>query len=376
MTTPLHNTATHSRRSARSLVFLAATTAAVASVAVAAQPEAMSEPTATTQPAAPATERADAVERAAGQGEARVDTITFTDGRTVMAPILKETSERLWLDLGFDVLMVPRSQIRSILRADRTQTAEADADDSALFFTADADSLAESSPAELAKVIGEAVIKVSTPSGLGSGYIIHPDGYAITNAHVIQGETDISATVFERGEREFRRQTIDDVEILAVNNHLDLALIRLQREEGDERPFTYVYVQGRETLEVGEEVFAIGNPLGLDRTLSSGVVATTQRNFEGMTFVQTTAEVNPGNSGGPLFNLKGEVVATINMGALMADGIGFGIPARYVRDFIRNNEAFAYDKDNPNSGYNYLAGPSRSRFGAPPMLDDASGRSD
>jgi serine protease Do len=304
-----------------------------------------------------------------------VDIITMNDGRTVSAPILKETAETVWLDLGYDVLRVPRTQIQSILRAEAEDMLEGVSDRYAdeLFFTTDSTRLPEMSPAELAKRIGEAVIKVSTPSGLGSGYIIHPDGYAITNAHVIQGETKIQATVFERGEREFRRENIDDVKIIAVNNHLDLALIKLERPEDDNRPFQYVYVQGQEDLDVGEEVFAIGNPLGLERTLSSGVVATTQRNFEGMTFVQTTAEINPGNSGGPLFNLKGEVIATINMGALAADGIGFGIPARYVRDFIRNNEAFAYDAENPNSGYNYNEPPTRRKFGTPSVLDDDSG---
>lgn len=329
--------------------------------------------TAALVPASAIAQETRAGDRTVGQGEANIDTITLLSGKTVMAPILKETSSTLWLDLGFDVLAVPRNEIRSILRADRTAGVDVQRDDSALFFTADSEDLPESTPADLAKRIGEAVIKVSTPSGLGSGYIIHPDGYAITNAHVIQGETEITVTVFEQGAREFRRENYDDVEIIAVNNHTDLALIRVEREEGDDRPFRYVFIQGQESLEVGQEVFAIGNPLGLERTLSTGVVATTQRNFEGMTFVQTTAEINPGNSGGPLFNLKGEVVGTINMGALFADGIGFGIPSRYVRDFIRNNEAFAYDEDNPNSGYNYTAPPTRSRFGVAPILDDASG---
>jgi len=317
------------------------------------------------EPANQATAQSTPAERALA-----IDTVTLNDGRTLTAPILKETDRALWLDLGFDVVEIPRAEINSILRADRSAAARLEQDDSALFFVADAEDLPTSTPAALTARIGEAVIKVSTPSGLGSGYIIHPDGYAITNAHVIQGETEITATVFEEGQREFRRTNYDDTEILAVNNHLDLALIRINRDEGDQRPFKYVTIEGDERLEVGEEVFAIGNPLGLERTLSSGVVATTQRNFEGMTFVQTTAEINPGNSGGPLFNLKGEVVATINMGALAADGIGFGIPARYVRDFLRNHEAFAYDPDNPNSGHNYLAPPARERPGVAPQLND------
>ncbi len=297
-----------------------------------------------------------------------VDTITMKNGRTVSGPILKETPQMIWIDLGFDVLAVPRSEIVDLKRA---QAAQAKVKEDELYRTVDATRLPISTPAELAKRYGEAVIKVSTPSGLGSGYIIHPDGYAITNAHVVQGETRLQATVFEQGDREFKRVTIDDVEIIAVNAHIDLALIKLIHPDG--RPFHNVYVQDMEDLEVGQEVFAIGNPLGLERTLSSGVIATTQRNFSGLTYVQTTAEINPGNSGGPLFNLKGEVIGTINMGAVAADGIGFAIPARYVRDFIRNNEAFAYDRENPNSGYNYLDAPPRRTFDPPSILDDASG---
>ncbi len=301
-------------------------------------------------------------------GEKAIDTITFTDGRTIMAPILKENSDTLWLDLGFEVVAVPRADVASILRASPEAAVEA-SEGMDLFSTAER--LPERTPRQHAELIGEAVVKVSTPSGLGSGFMIHPDGYAITNAHVIQGETKIKATVFEKADLDFRRVTIDDVEIVAVNNHTDLALIKMEHPDG--KPFKTVHVQGAEDLRVGEEVFAIGNPLGLERSLSTGVVATTQRNFEGLTFVQTTAEINPGNSGGPLFNSRGEVIGVINMGALFADGVGFAIPARYLRDFVRNREAFAYDKENPNSGYSYKAPPPRSEFGPPSALDDSTG---
>jgi serine protease Do len=297
-----------------------------------------------------------------------VDIVTLKDGRSIQAPILKETADTIWLDMGFDVLAVPRSDVLSVLRAENEPQATGSRAD--LF--ASATKLPERSPQEHAKLIGEAVVKVSTPSGLGSGFVIHPDGYAITNAHVIQGETRIKATVFEQERMQFRRVNVDDVEIIAVNNHTDLALIKMTHPDG--KPFTTVYVQGAESLDVGEEVFAIGNPLGLERTLSTGVVATTNRSFEGLTFVQTTAEINPGNSGGPLFNSRGEVIGVINMGvpSAVADGIGFAIPARYVRDFIRNREAFAYDKENPNSGYAYKSPPPRAEFNPPEVLDDAT----
>ena len=297
------------------------------------------------------------------------DVITLTNGRVITAPILKSTAESVWLDLGHTVVQIPRDQIESIAHGEgeaETQKAQVD-----LFFIG-AD-LPERSPKEHAERIGHAIVKVSTPSGLGSGFIIHPDGYVVTNAHVIQGETQIKTTVwFPQADGSNKREVIDDVEIVAVNDHLDLALLRMEHpEEGEE--FGFVTLQPAEALQIGESVFAIGNPFGLERTLSEGVVATTQRNFDGISYVQTTAAINPGNSGGPLFNSRGEVIGVTNMGILGGEGLGFAIPSRYVRDFIRNREAFAFDKDNPNSGHVYHDPPIRRRFDTPPQLLDESG---
>ncbi len=294
-----------------------------------------------------------------------MDVVTFTDGREARGRIIKETAEAVWLDLGFDVLRAPRTSIDSIERADAEKVAEA-AGPTAMFRTAV--SLPERSAREQAQRWGEAVMLISTPSGLGSGFLINPDGYAITNAHVIQGETRIKCTFFEKDGDAIRRNVLDDVEIVAVNNHLDLALIRVKSPDG--KPFPTVYLAGADDLAAGQEVFAIGAPLGLERTLSSGVIATTLRDFEGVTYIQTTAQINPGNSGGPLFNLKGEVIGVCNMKIPFGEGLGFAIPARYVRDFLRNREAFAYDKNNPNSGYIYHDAPPRESFGVAPALND------
>lgn len=298
----------------------------------------------------------------------KTDVVLLNNGKSISAPILKESAESLWLDLGDQVISVRRADVESITRAEVTP--ETDEGDSRDLFRV-AKGLAESTPKELARKLGSAVIMVSTPGGLGSGFIIHPDGFAITNAHVIQGETKVKGTVYEQGERDFRRLVIEDVEIIAVNDHLDLALIKLKHPDG--QPFPTVPVQGAEDLSVGQNTFAIGSPLGLERTLSQGVIATTQRNLEGITFIQTTAEINPGNSGGPLFNLMGEVIGVTNMKIPFGEGLGFAIPARYVRDFLRNREAFAYDKDNPNSGYSYKPAPPRTAFGKPAALDDSTG---
>ena len=111
-------------------------------------------------------------------------------------------------------------------------------------------------------------------------------------------------------------------------------------------------------LNAGDGVFAVGNPLGLERSVSQGIISTLNRNFEGLIYLQTDAAINPGNSGGPLFNLRGEVVGVNSLGFRGADNLGFSIPIPYVKDFLRNREAFAFNKDNPNTGYRYLDPPA------------------
>ena len=127
-----------------------------------------------------------------------------------------------------------------------------------------------------------------------------------------------------------------------------------------------------ETIEVGQMVFAIGNPLGLERSMSQGVISTKQRSFDGLTYIQTDAAINPGNSGGPLFNSQGEVVGITNMGITAAESLNFAIPTRYVKDFIRNREAFAYDEKNPNAGHLYHKPPKRSKNGVSSQLKDSN----
>src|SRR5581483_11602565 len=130
-----------------------------------------------------------------------------------------------------------------------------------------------------------------------------------------------------------------------------------------------------EDVNVGDGVFAVGNPLGLERSVSQGIVSNRHRNIEGQVYLQTDAAINPGNSGGPLFNLRGEVVGVTSLGARkdIAESLGFAIPISYVKDFIRNREAFSFDKANPNTGYRYLDPPRRRRAERPKV--PASSRS-
>jgi serine protease Do len=299
------------------------------------------------------------------------DVVLLSSGGEVHGNVIKRTDNTLWIDIGPKVIQIDMSEIDNVALDDLP---DEEAKVSTLNMYRTAQGLPELSPHVQAKRVGASVIKVSTPGGLGSGVLLNENGFAITNAHVIQGETDLRATVWiPQEDGTLKRTTIEDVIIIAVNNHLDLALLQLTHP--DNKPFDFSVLEQAETIQVGESVFAIGNPLGLERSMSQGVVSTKQRSFDGLTYIQTDAAINPGNSGGPLFNTRGEVVGITNMGITAAESLNFAIPTRYVKDFIRNREAFAYDEKNPNAGHLYHKPPQRSKNGAPPQLKDSVGDS-
>ncbi len=295
------------------------------------------------------------------------DVVELKSGARIVGNVVKRNDQKIWIDVGSAIIEFRMDDVAAVTISDDKIHGEVESVD--LFHTGV--NLAELPPKEQAKRIGAAVIKVSTPKALGSGVIISPDGYAITNAHVIQNETTLRATVwFPQPDGTLKREVINDVEIVAVNNHVDLALIKIPHPEG--KDFIYAPIIADDKIEIGQTVFAIGNPLGLERTMSQGVVSTKSRSFEGLTYIQTDTPINPGNSGGPLFNTKGEVVGITNMGIMFGESLNFAIPARYVRDFVRNREAFAFDKTNPNTGHQYHEPPTRQKFGTPPQLKDGS----
>ncbi|MCH2138233.1 MAG: trypsin-like peptidase domain-containing protein [Phycisphaerales bacterium] len=293
------------------------------------------------------------------------DVVVLESGSELHGTVVKQNEHRLWIDLGPQIIEVSNADVADV-RIEGTPEAVRSTQDS-LFHTVE--NPPELSVRQQAARVKSSVVLVRTPSGLGSGVIVNDDGYAITNAHVVQGEQQLRAVAWiPQPDGTLKRTTIEDVEIVAINNHLDLALLRVPHPEGG--TFSWSPLERFETIEVGQPVFAIGNPLGLEQTTSQGVISTTQRNFEGLSYIQTDAAINPGNSGGPLFNTRGEVVGITNMGITGGEALGFAIPARYVKDFIRNREAFAYDTSNPNAGHIYNHPPVRRRQGTAPQLSN------
>ena len=206
---------------------------------------------------------------------------------------------------------------------------------------------------------GEAIVLVKSPVGSGSGFLINDDGYIVTNFHVIEGEQNISVTVFRQERKEFRKIKYSKVRIVALDHFFDLALLKLERPDGD-KSLSTVTLTKTDDLRVGDEVFAIGNPLGLTRSVSKGVVSSLNRYLEGKLFIETDTAINPGNSGGALFNNRCEVVGVTNMGVAWLQGLNFAIPIHSVKYFLDHREAYAFDKDNPNTGFRYLDPPRKA----------------
>jgi Do/DeqQ family serine protease len=159
--------------------------------------------------------------------------------------------------------------------------------------------------------------------GLGSGVIVDRRGYVLTNFHVIKGADAV--TVRLASKREFRGR------IVGTDPKTDLAVVRF---EPDTEP-TVATLGNSDALRVGEWAIAIGNPFGLDQTVTVGVVSATGRAEVGIAsyenFIQTDASINPGNSGGPLVNLRGEVIGINTAIVATGQGIGFAIPANMAR---------------------------------------------
>ena len=169
-----------------------------------------------------------------------------------------------------------------------------------------------------------------TERSLGSGFIIDPSGLIITNNHVVEGADDIVVRLSD--EKEYH------AEILGRDPKTDLALIKIK---GDgEYPF--LTIGDSSQLQIGDWVVAIGNPFGLEHTVTAGILSARGRSIGAGPyddFLQTDASINPGNSGGPLLNLDGEVIGINTAIIAGGNGIGFAIPvnlAKGIVDQLRN----------------------------------------
>lgn len=311
---------------------------------------------------------------------AQADTLQLKEGGAITGKVLAEKKDAIAIDVGYTVLLVPRDQISGLsqdggspaVNAENPQAPLESAaqplvapvtpvrlTDAASLYSTTLSTSVSGTVRDLVNVIGEAVVQVRTPASIGSGFVINEEGFLITNFHVIEGESQISIEVYHQRDGQLEPHTYKQVRIVAMNKFADLALLKI--EEKNAPKFKYVPLGRADDVGVGERVFAIGSPLGLERTVTEGIVSTKTRQMAGELYLQTSAQINPGNSGGPLLNLRGEVVGVTNMKITFGEGLGFAIPVEAVKFFLDHRDAFAYSNDNPSNAYRYLEPPSRTR---------------
>lgn len=168
---------------------------------------------------------------------------------------------------------------------------------------------------------------------IGSGFIISPDGYVVTNEHVAGSSRVVNCVLYTKEEME--------AEVVGVDRYTDIAVLKLKT---DRRDLPSVKLGSSSSLRAGETVLALGSPHGLARSVSKGIVSVPDRYLSTPDFmdinynnwIQTDAAINPGNSGGPLVNLRGEVVG-INARRLGgAENVGFAIPIDVAKEVIQS----------------------------------------
>ena len=167
--------------------------------------------------------------------------------------------------------------------------------------------------------------------GLGSGFFIHPSGYLLTNDHVVRRAEKVN--VLTQDGTDF------DVIIVARDPVYDLALLKVIESDQE---FHVLPMGDSKEIDSGDMVIAVGNPLGLGHTVTSGIISHTGRNLSGkpekgkrqIRFIQSDAAINPGSSGGPLITLTGAWIGVNTAGASSGQGIGFAVPSEQVREFL------------------------------------------
>jgi len=288
----------------------------------------------------------------ASAAEEGVVTVALDNGSSITAPLLRENSDGLVLDLGFEAVSVPGKRVVATERGGDEDEAVA-LGDQQLYRSG---RLRATSVGEQVERFGDAVVMIHTPSGQGSGFFVSKDGHLVTNYHVVERETRIRVTVFVKGERGYQRRELQSVRIIALQPLRDIALLKVDTDELDAE-IVPVVLSSEEDLGSGDVVFAIGAPLGLERTVTQGIVSTTTRTIGHLRFIQTDAAINPGNSGGPLFNVRGEVVGIASAGQMFFEGLAFGIPVCDLIDFLDHRDAYLYDPSQPQNGVRYLPPP-------------------
>jgi serine protease Do len=311
-------------------------------------------------------------------------TLTLQGGGSLSGEIIKKTDAHYFVDIGFDIVKVPSAQVlevvepeapsdeATILEGGDGQGATAagasaseglkmvETSGSVPYLEPDKDFGRNFTPEEMIERARQGVVHIKTPSARGSGFIINKRGHIISNFHVVEGERYVDVTIYyEDKSKEIAKKTYRNVELVAYSPLMDISLLKIPDEEVDPELLHPLPIAKPGSDAQGARTFAIGNPgmggVALDHTVSEGLISSSDRNLNDIVYLQTSAAVNPGNSGGPLIDHRGAVVGLVTYKASFQDNIGFALPVSHIRYFIDKNKAFAFSEDKLNTGVRYLS---------------------
>ncbi len=199
------------------------------------------------------------------------------------------------------------------------------------------DLLKASTSADFSGIIEKAVksvVTIRTDFSQGTGFIVDEEGYVVTNAHIMEGARAAGIITYDGN--------LHQVKLIGKNELMDIILLKIETE-GTYEPLE---LADSNYAQVGEKVIAIGNPLGLQFSVTEGIVSAVHR--EGINkikaYIQTEAALNPGNSGGPLINKQGKVIGINNFKIGGVEGLGFALESNYVKDAVNDIAIKALEK--------------------------------
>jgi serine protease Do len=180
------------------------------------------------------------------------------------------------------------------------------------------------SPADIAAHATPAIVSVRAGNSLGTGFVVRTDGWVATNFHVVRGATEISIVFADHRE-------LPVVEIMNANRLHDLVILRVEAHG-----LPVLTVGNSDAVRPGDSVLAIGHPLGLEDTVSNGLISAVRHVHAGLDVLQVSAPIAPGSSGGPLFNDRGEVIGVATAFMNSGQNLNFGLPSKYVSELVDN----------------------------------------
>ncbi len=186
-------------------------------------------------------------------------------------------------------------------------------------------------PAEIAAQSTPAIVTVHTPGGMGTGFVIRADGWIVTNLHVVAGAEQVFVTLPNK-------KSFPVLEVVNVSAEHDLVVLRI-----DAGKLPVLPLGQSDAVRAGDPIVAIGHPLGLEDTVSNGLVSAV-RELDDLTVLQISAPIAPGSSGGPLFNDHGEVIGVATAILRGGQNLNLGLPAKYVQDLVAHPDPIPLEK--------------------------------